>query len=244
VDAAEPGNLNTYQSPDFQSTIGQFVLVFLAIGLLLLLLRARLSWRDAIPSAVFIILSLVALRSVPVMAVVLAPVLGRALRRNENPVQREAGTGQADRSVRVNRILAATISVGFLVTTLAIFQEKPLRLSRFPEAATDYLEREGLQRPPHHLANQDFVGNYLTLRLGRNAWDFIDDRYDMFPVRVSDAYFDLLAGGDKALGVLDRYNVDIVLWEKDKPLAALLQATGKWHPRFEDDKWVILERNR
>lgn len=242
-------NIVEWKSPDFQSYAGEFALVFLALGLLVLL-RARLPWRDVIPVVTFLGLGLVAARNLPVLAVVLAPVLGHILRRTDPAPPASAAESGARasaaesgaRRVRINRMFAGAIVAGYLICVVAVFRERPLDLESYPVAAATYVNANGLQRPPHRLANQDFVGNYLTFRFGPEAWDFIDDRYDMFPVAVSEAYLDLVAGGEKAQQVIDRYQVDVVIWQTSKALPALLAATGRWRVGFEDKTWVVLER--
>ena len=72
-----------WMSPDFQHQPGRFALMFLVLALLLLV-RARLSWRDVVPVVAFIAAGLLAMRNMPIAAVVLAPVLGRVLKRPDS----------------------------------------------------------------------------------------------------------------------------------------------------------------
>ncbi len=69
-----------WRSPDFSRGGGYFVLIFLTLALLILL-RGRPAWRDVLPAVGFLIAGLVAARNIGVLAVVLAPALGRALRK-------------------------------------------------------------------------------------------------------------------------------------------------------------------
>lgn len=225
-----------WMSPDFQRH--RAALLFLALALLLLV-RARLTWRDVVPSVAFLAAGLLAMRSLPLAAIVLAPVLGRILRQPESGSDRPPAPR---RSERVNRIFALAIATAFVLFGASIWWTEPLRLGSYPEAAVTFLDRERLLRKPHRVAHPDFVGNYLELRYGSAVKVFIDDRYDMFPPAVSRDYRTLLTGGPGALDVLDRRRVDVVLWDRTLPLSGLLQATGRWQELLRDEDWLVFAR--
>jgi hypothetical protein len=233
-----------WRSPDFQTLPGRFSLVFLALALALLI-RSRVSWRDLVPVVAFLVASLVASRNVPVAAIVLAPVLGRALRRPEGtprPRSTVTVTLPPPTGLRLNRALSATISAGFVLFGASIWLTKPLQLTAYPQSAVTFLHDNGLLATSHRLAHQDFVGNYITLRYGRKARVFVDDRYDMFPVAVSRDYRELLKGRAEALAVLDRRGVDVVLWHRDLALATILSASDRWQQVFRRGDWVVYRR--
>lgn len=70
-----------WRSPDFQRPGGLVTLLAIVAGLgILMAARHRPPWRDVVPVAGFLALALVATRNLPMLAVVLAPALGRALR--------------------------------------------------------------------------------------------------------------------------------------------------------------------
>jgi hypothetical protein len=227
-----------WQSPDFHRTGDRFALVLLAIALVLLF-RARLTWRDSVPAMVFLVISLFAVRNFPLFAIVLAPVLQRILRRPEGAAPRRAPT---ESQLRTNRALLATIGAGFVIFGTLTGVGDSLNLRAYPVEAATFLDRGGLLRQPHRIAHQDVVGNYLSFRYGRRVRVFIDDRVDMYPLRVSRDYADLLRGQPQALTVLGRYDVDVVLWERDLPLAQVLRASGAWREIFSDERWVVFQR--
>jgi hypothetical protein len=227
-----------WRSPDFSRAGGHFALFFLGVSLVLLM-RARLPWRDIVPVAGFFVASLLAARNIGPLGVVLAPALGRAFHRPDTAGPRaprlEAG------SVRVNRALLATLAATFVVFGALIFSEKPIDETGYPKAAATFLSDAGLLGPDHRLAHQDFVGNYLELRFGRQVKTFIDDRYDMYPLPVSNDYELLQSGKGDSTAILDRYRVDVVLWQPKLPLVPLLEAKG-WQQAFADKDYVVLRR--
>jgi len=229
-------NIIEWRSPDFSREGGYFALAFLAIALALLF-RARLNWRDVVPVVLFTAASMLASRNVGPLAIVLAPVLGRALRRSPAPEE----TGRASGNPRMNRAVLATIVAAFLVFGTFVLTTDPIDITAYPARSVTWLEEQDLLTEPHRLAHEDYVGNYLTLRYGDEARVFIDDRYDMYPVEVARDYRTLLEGGPGVLDVLERRRIDVVLWEEKLPLVQILRATG-WRETFSEDDYVVLQR--
>jgi hypothetical protein len=227
-----------WQSPDFQSITGRFSLVFLALALLLLV-RFRLSWRDVVPVVAFLAAALVASRNLPVAAIVLAPVLGRTLRRPESAPSRRTTFTERDRT---NWAVALALAAFFVLFGASILSRPALRLTSYPEQAVTFLEEEDLFAETHRVVHQDFVGNYLELRYGTEVPVFIDDRYDMYPIDVSRDYRDLLGGRPRALQILDDRRVDVVLWDNKEPLPNLMRVSGRWEQIHASGDWVVLRR--
>ena len=71
---------------------------------------------------------------------------------------------------------------------------------------------------------------------------FIDDRVDMYPVQVSKDYVHLLQGGERWAAILDRYGVDVVLWDRTLPLAQLLELDSQWRETFRHGDWIVYQR--
>jgi hypothetical protein len=227
-------------SPDFHGPRGLFALLFLTLAFALFL-RARVAWRDLVPSVVFLAASLYSVRNLGVAAIVLAPVLGRAVRRAEAAPLRASDETDPAR-LRTNRLLLATIAAAFVVFSVSLFTTSGLDLDRYPVAAVSHLDRAGLLTPAHRLAHQDYVGNYLNLRYGTRVSVFVDDRYDMYPLSVSRDYRKLLRGEPDSLAILDRRRVDVVLWNRTLPLANILAGNSGWRETFRDGDWVVLQR--
>jgi hypothetical protein len=227
-----------WMSPNFQRGSGRVALVFLGLGLLLLL-RARLPWRDVVPVVAFLGAGLVASRNLPVTAIVMAPVLGRVLRRPESAPARRA---DAPNQERINRIVALTLALAFVLFGASVFSRPALRLEPYPEEAVTFLEEGGFFEGNHRVAHMDFVGNYLELRYGERGLVFVDDRYDMYPAALARDYRRLLSAGPESLDILDARRVDVVLWEKSLPLPNLLVLSGRWYEIHTSGDWIVLRR--
>jgi hypothetical protein len=142
----------------------------------------------------------------------------------------------------LNRAVLITIIALFALFAASILTTAPIEASGYPEKAATYLDQQGLLSPPHVVAEQDFVGNYLSLRYGRRVPVFIDDRYDMFPSDVAKDYRTMNTGGAQALSLLDKYNVDVALWSRQEPLATVLAASDAWTQVFRDGDWAVWRR--
>jgi hypothetical protein len=226
-----------WRSPDFSRSGGHVALAFLALSLLLLL-RSRVSWRDAVPVVVFVAMSLLAARNIGVLAVVLAPVLGRALRRSEAASPSPA---RAAGNPTMNRAVLATILAAFMLFGTFMWTADPVDTVGYPVASVTWLDEQGLLGGTHRLAHQEVVGNYLTLRYGTGVRVFVDDRFDMYPLSVSRDYRALLAGGTGSIDILDRRRIDLVLWRRNLPLTQILTAAG-WREVFDEKDYVVLQR--
>ena len=225
-----------WRSPNFQ-TVGGIVTLTAVVLVVVLLSRRAMTWADSLPVVGFLALGLVAQRNLPLAAIVMAPALARAL-------DVEAGAMVQPSTVASTRnvVLGVMLVLLMAVTTASVFSGPALDLRSYPVSAVQFLDRTGLRAGPHRVAEEDTVGCYLDLRYGPSARVFIDDRYDTFPLRVSEDSVDLVGGKADSLAILDRRKIDVVLWEKTLPLVSILQATGAWSTVFDQGNWVVMRR--
>lgn len=221
-----------WRSPDFHRPADLFALVFMVVALGALL-RSSIVWRDVLPVLAFTGASLVAARNLPMLALVLAPALGRALapgdglRRIRLP----------DSTIIERGLLAAVLALLALATSL-VFSRDPLDLRGYPVAEVRDLDARGWLRDGH-LAHDDVTGGYLILRYGPDARVFYDDRFDMYPLAHSRDVIRLNDGHPEALAILKRLEVETVLWPRGSPLEAILEASPQWQRHRRSDEWVV-----
>jgi len=70
---------------------------------------------------------------------------------------------------------------------------------------------------------------------------FIDDRYDMYPTSVIYDYFKLTSGTQGWDKVLDKYEVETIVWPAKSALGSLLDESSQWERVFTkagDAVWV------
>jgi hypothetical protein len=72
---------------------------------------------------------------------------------------------------------------------------------------------------------------------------FMDDRFDMFPDEVIADFMRVSRAAPGWEWVLDRYDVETIVWDGSRPLVQLLRQSGEWTQIHQDDTWVALVRN-
>jgi hypothetical protein len=116
-------------------------------------------------------------------------------------------------------------------------------LRPYPVALVDHLDERGwIANADVHVVAPDWVGNYLDLRDGAAAQVFVDDRAEVFPAEVHDAHLTLLRDRPGWDDVLDRWDVDVVVWPEGKPLVEYLDADAAWREVERSDGFVALCR--
>jgi hypothetical protein len=248
--------ITEWRPANFQS--GPGLVAALGLGAAVVVLsRRRLPWAVTVPAALFVILGLVAQRNLAPAGIVLAPALGLALSRrglaDPSPAATPEDAEDAEDAEEVgeaparspagrrDRMLAVLVGVAALVVVANAVSSGALDLESYPEDVVAEADRLGVFAPGQLVATQDTVGCYLILRRGRAAEVFIDDRYDMYPVRVSLDYVSLLRAAPGSVEVLDRRGVDAVLWDRSLPLVPVLKDRG-WREAAGDRTWVLLRR--
>lgn len=236
-----------WHSPNFQTPNHFLTLVFI-VASLIVLLRCRVPWAQLLPVCGFLALGLVAARNLGPLGVVLAPALASALSASRVRALAERGGRWGPRAewflaknwLRGGAALAVAIVGAFF--TLNAFRSPALDLSSYPVGAVDEAARIGRLGPGHRIAATDVVGCYLIWRAGPATKVFIDDRYDMYPTQVALDAGTIGAARDDVTYVLDRYQVDTVIWSTSQALPMQLRALGGWKEQWRDTHWALLVR--
>ncbi len=254
------GFISEWRPANFQSFQGLASGLGLAAAVVVLS-RRRVPWAAALPAGAFVLLGLMAQRNLAPAGIVLASALGAALwlRGADAPGQEDDAESDVDRrgaagvagdvteqpvdapTARRQRLLAGMVVAAAVAIVGNALSSGALDLRAYPVELVRTGERLGAFAPGRLVAAQDKVGCYLILRRGRAGGVFIDDRYDMYPVAVSLDYRALLRGAPGSVEILDRRAVDMVLWERSRPLVPLLAGQG-WQEVAGDPTWVLLRR--
>jgi hypothetical protein len=221
-----------WKSPDFRQTwgvaLGIWIVVFvcaLARG------RHRVTRRDLVVAVPMLLLALWAVRNVAVAPLIGLPVVARAFARDEEKPSELRGSMVA---AAIGVLVFAAALMGFQAST-----EKAFNFSTYPVASMRYLERHDLIG--RRLLTTDAAAGYVILEDWPQQKVFMDDRYDMYPLPVIYDYFKLTSGSRGWNQVLDRHDVDVIVWGKDSSLAQLLDRSSEWqrvHRDGTDAVWV------
>jgi hypothetical protein len=224
-----------WQSPSFDSGWSRLFLLLVVVAIAAL--ARRPSWRAAVPLAVFVAASLLAARNIPVACLVVLPGIASGL----------AGLGNIDglRRSATNTVGVVAVAIVAVVVVSSQLSEPDYDLRGFPVDAIAHLDQAGQAGPGStaRIAASDRVGNYLEVLYGRDARVFLDDRLDMYPPWVVEDYLALRQGAPDWSEVLERDEIDVVLWRRSEPLSSLLAADPGWRLTYSDESWVVFERN-
>jgi len=102
-----------------------------------------------------------------------------------------------------------------------------------PVQAADFVAREGLSGPIFHRME---YGGYLLWRFYPQRRVFIDPRVELYPPAIWDEYARISAGAPEAEELLGARGVEVLLLDThfQAGLLARLQASGRWHVRYEN----------
>ncbi len=227
-------------SPSFHSASGAILALILmlvvAIGF-----RSIVPWRHLIPVLGLLFASLYANRNLSMLAVAIAPLLGHVL-KIERSTGKQPQTPSASHDARVViYVLGLVAFVGLSVVGRTVAQN-PYELKMYPVAALNRMSEEGLLDPNHNVLGRETTGCFRIWRVGKEARVFIDDRIDMYPASVSADYLHLYGTNKEVQPILDKYRIDVVLWESDKSLSQLLAVDPRWKTQFKEGDWTVFVR--
>lgn len=219
-----------WQAPSFKNVWEWLFLALLPLVVLAATRDAR--WRDILPAIGFLAGGLLAVRNIAVASIVIVVMVA--------PSFREFFGAEDGGSVTLaSRLVSKAAAVGLVVALVAVLVQPGLDLELYPVDEIDYLEARNLvANDDVALIHREAVGNYLTLRYGKAASVFIDDRFDFYPVDVTTDHLTLLYGGDYG-EVLERRGADVVLWAADGLLADWLRAADNWTVALGGEEWIV-----
>jgi hypothetical protein len=218
-----------WRPPTFDSFSQRVFLIQLVLAVLLLVRRP--SYRHGLVLAVFAAAALIGVRNVTIASLVLlpgmaagVPVVGALRGRDRAPLGGMLGA------------LGLAVAVIFGAARLG---QPDFDLRRYPIDALAFLHQSGVALRDHHLAAPDVVGNVVELVNGPVGIVFYDDRFDMFPRDVSEANLGLVKLGPGVRTDLERYEIELVTWDRTNALGQLLAVDPGWRTLYTDDEWVL-----
>lgn len=218
-----------WRPPTFDDLSQRAFLVQVVLAIVLLARRPR--QRDALILAVFTAAALLGARNIVVASIALLPGMARGLV--------DVGSLRWDARPSMARGLVAVIVALASVVTIGRLQQRDLTLERYPVAALGYLEANGVDTSVQHMAAPDIVGNLQGYVYGPQRRAFYDDRFDMFPMRVSEAHLALVYAEPDLFEHLDELEIVLVTVPREAPAGQVLRSDPAWRTLFLDEEWSL-----
>jgi hypothetical protein len=195
----------------------------------------RERWRDGMLFAVAAVICGLAIRHIPLAAIIIAPMAAQRL-SSAVPVHARANTILHEHFSEVLIYVCSALVCGIIV----------LELSHSPQTAGVTLPKSAivsLADVPgvHNLYCEDFAWCSLALEQP-NLRTFIDGRCDPFPARVWSDYLAVERVSPSWERVLKRWGVDSVLVKKGNSLAQAIALRRDWHLFYRDRRYELFLR--
>jgi hypothetical protein len=225
-----------WSSPDFHTVRGLVYALWVAVFVFVVARGARrVTWRDLVVTVPFLLLGFWALRNITIAPIVGLPVAARAVAVRRIDAASDAPTR---RRVGVLNASAAGVLIVFLAAVgLRAAGEPDFRVGAQPVAAMESVERQGLLG--RNLLTDDSDAGYVLLRYWPRQPVFMDDRFDMYPRAVIHDFMTVSNGEPGWDRVLRDRDVEVVVWERDRALSALLARSGDWRVMHTDAHYVV-----
>jgi hypothetical protein len=190
---------------------------------------------DLLVSIVFLLLGWWAVRNIAIAVAVTIPIVGRCFRPATEPSREQ-------REATASPLLVVLVGlVGLMLVGRSVSAPDFDLEHRYPVATLAALDAQ--HRLGGRMLTTDAWAGYVIYKYWPQQHVFFDDRYDMYPVALVDAYdevLDLQPGWEK---VLDQYRINLVVWPKNGALVQMLARLPGWHEVHHDKLAAVYARN-
>jgi hypothetical protein len=221
-----------WRSPDFRTPVGMAFGAWLVVLIGALALSSRRpTRRDVVIALPFVLLALWAERNIGLAVLFTLPIAARAV--------------ATTRPRPDSRSPASAVALFVVVSLLAVSGvgaagQPDFQVRGYPSEAMTYLDSHNLLG--RRLFTTDAWAGYTILRFWPQQHVFMDDRYDTYPERLVDDYTEVARGLPNWDRVLDRYRVQVVVWQPDRALSQLLAQSSHWRRVHRDHNAVVYVR--
>jgi hypothetical protein len=229
-------NVSEWQAADLHSLTG-FLFAMWVFATLVSFARSRPRRGELLTAIVFLFLGWWAVRNVAIAVAVTIPIVGRAFRADPSRARRGDNdtAGTAPPSLTMLVCLVSVVLVGRAAS------QRDYDLKRYPVKSLDALAAQ--HRLGDRLLTTDAWAGYVIAKYWPEQHVFFDDRYDMYPITVTEDYNKVLSVKPGWEPVLDKYRINIVVWPKQRGIVQVLEVTPGWTVLHEDNVATVLVRN-
>jgi hypothetical protein len=237
-----------FLSPNFHEPLPFKFMLLLLIGALAVS-QSKLGFVDVICIMLLSYMALYSARHVSLFAIILAPVLLKALTDIAGSLAEPFSTWYATRNQNLlaidrnfNAYLWPTASLVMITTLVATgfityhFDDK-----KFPVKAVEFLQREKIKG---NVFNDDEFGDYMIYAAWPTYRVFMDGRSDMYGEKFGRDYLRIANVAPGWKQTLNKYNVSWVIFNTDSALVAALKDQPDWQSIYSDPVATIFVKNK
>ncbi|HEY7926618.1 MAG TPA: hypothetical protein VIG86_04255 [Candidatus Dormibacteraeota bacterium] len=248
--AVQQAFITEWQSPDFHSLSMrglEAMMVLLVIGLAFR--RGRVTAFQVLVAVAGLVLALQSVRHIavfvaaatPLLAWSWGPVLADLGRRRRGPALRVAL--QPQRALAGAALFAGAVAVAALVALRVLLgHQAASTVENFPSRAADYLDSHPMVGT--HMFSDYGWGGYMIYRFypDPNRRVFIFGEADLMGDTIMNEYADVVGVKSDWLDILNRHNVDYVVYDTNTALTSALATQPNWHQVYADSFAVVFVR--
>ena len=226
-------NVREWQAVDLHTLIGFLYAVWIFVSIVAFA-RSRPKRGELLTGLVFLFLGWWAVRNVAIAVAVTIPIVGRAFRR-------ESSRGDNDTAGTAPPLLAVLVCMVSVVLVARAATQPDYDLKVYPVKSLNALAAE--HRLGGRLLTTDAWAGYVIAKYWPEQHVFFDDRYDMYPIQVTDDYNTLLSTKPGWQKVLDKYRINLIVWPRRRGIVQVLEVSPAWTVLREDKIATVLVRN-
>jgi hypothetical protein len=248
--AVQQAFITEWQSPDFHSLSMRGVeamMILLFIGLAIR--RGRFTAFQVLVAVAGLVLALQSVRHIavfvaaatPLLAWAWGPVLAGVWHRSRGLVSRLSPRPQE--ALAATALFAAVVTVAALVSLRVLLgHQAASTVENFPSGAADYLDSHPMTGT--RMFSDYGWGGYMIYRFypDPNRRVFIFGEADLMGDTIMNEYADVVGLKSDWLDILNRHNVDYVVYDPNTALTSALATQPNWHQVYGDRVAVIFVR--
>ncbi len=246
--AVQQAFIREWQSPDFHNwEMRGFEAMFILLLIGLALRRARPTLFSVIVAVTGLLLALQSVRHIAIFVATATPLLAWTW----SPPLADIGQrwSRVISRLRPQRLVGAAATVTAIIALVVLVALRSLlahqaasTVDNYPSGAADYLDAHPTVGT--HMFSDYAWGGYMIYRFypQQSRRVFLFGEADLMGDTIMNEYVDVVGLHSDWLDILNRHNVDYVVFEPDMPLTSALATQPNWHQVYSDRVAVIYVR--
>jgi hypothetical protein len=247
--AVQQAFIREWQSPDFHSwEMRGFEAMFVLLLIGLALRRARPTVFSVVVAVVGLLLALQSVRHIAIFVATATPLLAWAW--SPTLTDLDGRTSRVLSRFRPRQLLGAAAGVTAVIAVVVLVALRSLlahqaasTVDNYPSGAADYLDAHATVGT--HMFSDYAWGGYMIYRFypqpSRRV--FLFGEADLMGDAIMNEYVDVVGLHSDWLSILNKHDVDYVVFEPDMPLTSALATQPNWHLVYSDSVAVIYVRS-